>query len=66
MVGSWNVKGFEAGHALPPNEGILDGGGEGVADVQVACYVGWGEADYEFLGVGGGVVRVVEFAGVKQ
>ncbi len=60
MVCAGDEEGLIATHPFIPDECILNGDGEGVADVEVAGDVGRGEADGKLFGVGGLVVGVEE------
>ena len=62
MVSARQKQSLIALHASVPDEGVFDGDGQGVADVEVAGHIGRREADDEFFGVGGLVVGVEEFA----
>lgn len=66
MISARYVQCFEARHALPAYQGVLDSGGQGVSDVQVPCYVRGRQADRELLGIAGCVVRVIEFAALDD
>lgn len=60
MVGPWDKEGFISAHPLIPNEGILNGDGECVSDVEIASDVGRGKTDGKLLGIVGVVVGVEE------
>lgn len=62
VISPWDIEGLVSAHAFVADQCVFDGYGEGVSDMEVPCDVGRREADGEFLGVGGLVVGVEEFA----
>ncbi len=50
VVCAWQPQHIVATHAPPPHNGVLDGVGEGMAQMQGACYVGgWDYNDERWL-----------------
>lgn len=66
MIGTGDKEGLIAAHAFIPNQCILNGDCEGVANVKISCYVGRRKTNGKLLWVCGLVVGMEKLAALIE